>query len=87
MGKIRKDYTFLKTAEMESRNINAKQFVFERIGEDEKVLVMVSRTHHESEVVLPEEYKDAKVIAKIKGSDKEILSPYGAVAVLKSKKQ
>lgn len=81
--KVRNEQEFLKTAEVRILNIDANQFVFERYNENESIIVFTSRTHHETQIVLPDEYKDATVIAKIKGCTKTTLSPYGAIVLKK----
>lgn len=84
IGKVRKQQQFLRTAEFKVVKIDHQQFVFERYGKKEKVLVIVSRTHHFTQVNLPKEYKDAKVIFHIKGSNKQQLAPFGAIAFKKN---
>lgn len=83
LGKIRKQEQFLRKAELKIVKIDHEQFVFERYDENNKILVIVSRTHHVSKVNLPEEYKDAKVIFHIKGSNEQQLAPFGAIAYKK----
>ena len=83
LGKIRKQEQFLKKAELKIVKIDHEQFVFERYDENNKILVIVSRTHHISKVNLPEEYKDAKVIFNIRRSNEQQLAPFGAIAFKK----
>ncbi len=83
LGKIRKQEQFLRKAELKIVKIDHEQFIFERYDENNKILVIVSRTHHVSKVNLPEEYKDAKVIFKIKGSNEQQLAPFGAIVFKK----
>lgn len=83
IGKIRSEEKFLQKAEMKIVKIDHEQFVFERYDECNKILVIVSRTHHISKVNLPEEYKNSTVTASIKGSDKEKIAPFGALALKK----
>lgn len=81
--KARNMQSFLKTADFRIIKIDPYQFVFERYSHEEKIIVFTSRTHHKTEIVLPEEYKNSAVIAKIKGSTECALSPYGAIAFKK----
>lgn len=83
LGKIRKQEQFLRKAELKIVKIDHERFVFERYDENNKILVIASRTHHVSKVNLPEEYKGAKVIFYIKGSNEEQLAPFGAIAFKK----
>lgn len=83
IGKIRKQEQFLRKAEFKIVKIDQEQFVFERYDENEKILVIASRTHHACKVNLPEAYKDAEVIFNIKGSNKQQLAPFGAIAIKK----
>ncbi len=80
MGKVRNENAFLKTADFKVVSIDEKQFVFERLGEKEKVIVFVSRTHLQTVVNVPSEYEAAEVISKI-GVNPKVLEPYGAVAL------
>lgn len=82
--KARKQEEFLRTADARIVKIDPEQFVFERYDDDgNKILVIASRTHHETKVDVPEEYKDAKVIFNIKGSNTQKLAPYGAIVLKK----
>ena len=82
--KARNNNTFLRTAQTNIIKIDSEQFVFERYNnQNEGIWVCVSRTHHETNVDLPEKYRHGAIIAKIKGCDKNHLSPYGAIAIKK----
>lgn len=83
LGEIRKQEQFLRKAELKIVKIDYEQFVFERYDENNRILVIASRTHNVSKVNLPEKYKDAKVIFNIKGSNKQQLAPFGAIAIKK----
>ena len=83
IGKIRKKEQFMRKAEIKILKIDHQQFVFERYDENHKILVMVSRTHKETRVELPEEYKKAEMIFNLKGCNTEKLSPYGAIVLKK----
>ena len=48
-------------------------------------MIIVSRTHHITKVDLPEEYRDGEVVARLKCCTKQELSPFGAIAVRKTK--
>ena len=81
LGKIRKEQVFLRTAEFRVIKITEQQFVFERYNKNEKMIVVVSRTHNITNVMLPDKYKNAKVVFGLKGCTKEQLKPYGAIAL------
>ena len=81
--KIRKQEQFLKKAEIKIIKIDEEQFVYERYDENEKILVATSRTHRISKLNLPKEYENAKILFKIKESNKQWLSPFGAIAIKK----
>lgn len=85
LGKIRKENQFLRTAEQKIVKIDHEHFVFERYNENESIMVIVSRTHHITKVDLPEEYRDGDVVAKLKSCTKQELSPFGAIAIRKTK--
>ena len=82
--KARKQEEFLRTADFRLIKIDPEQFVFERYDDDgNKILVIASRTHHETKVDVLKEYKDAKMIFNIKGSNTQKLAPYGAIVLKK----
>ena len=85
LGKIRKENQFLRTAEQRIVKIDHEHLVFERYNENEGIMVIVSRTHHITKVDLPEEYKNGEIVARLKCCTKEQLSPFGAIAVRKTK--
>ena len=83
LGKIRKQEQFLRKADIKILKVDEEQFVYERYDKNHKMLVATSRTHRISNLNLPEEYKDAEVVLKIKRSTKQQLSPFGAIAIKK----
>ena len=83
LGKIRKQEKFLKDAETKILKINNEQFIFERYDKNSKMLIIASRTHLTSRVNLPEEYKNSKILFKVKGCNEMLLSPFGAIVVKK----
>lgn len=85
LGKIRKENQFLRTAEQKIVKIDHEHFVFERYNKNESIMVIVSRTHHITKVDLPEEYRDGDVVARLKSCTKQELSPFGAIAIRKTK--
>lgn len=77
--KARNSYEFLKYAECEVREISEKYFSYERILGDEKILVIVSRSHHVSEITVPEGYE---IIFKSNLScSTSFLPSYGAIVL------
>lgn len=77
--RVRNRYEFLKYAECEVREISEKLFSFERILGNEKILVIVSRSHHFTEITVPKGYK---VIFKNNLScSTSVLPSYGAIVL------
>lgn len=62
LEKIRKEQVFLRTAEFRVIKITEQQFVFERYNKNEKLIVVVSRTHNITNIDLPDKYTNAKVM-------------------------
>ena len=83
MGKIRKKEEFLKKADIKIVKIDEQQFAFERYDETNKILVIASRTHRVSKVIVPQEYKNAEVIFHTEGSNDNILALFGAIVFKK----
>lgn len=81
MGEIRKEETFMHTADIRVRNINPNYAAFERIKDEERMLVVVNRTGYEQQFIVPEEYKEAKKVYALKKSKTGQLGPYGGVAM------
>ncbi|MDE5888840.1 MAG: hypothetical protein K2H20_02345, partial [Bacilli bacterium] len=82
IGKIRNGESFLKEADLNILDINKDYFMFERLGEEEQVLVTVNRTGDEKRFAIPSEYeKTDSGIYTLKKSLPGSLSPYGAAAV------
>ena len=69
------------TAETDVLKIDGNQIMYERYDDENRILVIASRTHHHTAVELPEEYKNAEIICKLKGCNKVALVPYGAIAL------
>lgn len=74
---------FLKTAECKIKEISKEHFVYERISEGTSLLVVASRTHHETNLYLPKEYQNAEVIFSVGEIGRERLMPYGAIVLRK----
>lgn len=83
IGKIRTQECFLRKADIKVVKIDHEQFVFERYDDSNSIMVIVSRTHRISKVNLPKEYKDSEVVFCINGSNKNTLTPFGAIALKK----
>lgn len=82
IGKMRTNETFLKEADLNVVDINNDYFMFERLGEEDKVLVTVNRTGEDKSFAIPGEYeKNSSGIYTLKKSLPGRLSPYGAAAV------
>ena len=81
MGAIRKEETFMYTADIRVRNINPNYAAFERIKDEERILVVINRTCEEQQFIVPEEYKESKKVYALKKSKTGQLGPYGGVAM------
>ena len=83
MGAIRKEETFMHTADIRVRNINPNYAAFERIKDEERMLVVVNRTGYDQQFIVPEEYKTSEHIYSLKKSKPGVIGPYGGVAIKK----
>lgn len=81
--KSRKSEDFLRTADMRVHKIGKKQLIFERYDENNKAIVIASRVNHETEITIPEEYRNARIVFCTEGSSKTTLAPYGAIVLKK----
>ena len=81
MGAIRKEETFMHTADIRVRNINPNYAAFERIKDEERILVVVNRTCEEQQFIVPEEYKSSEKVYTLKKSKPGMVGPYGGVAI------
>ena len=85
LGNIRNDEEFLQKADLKIRDINSDYFSYERIGLNDKMLVITNRSGKEGRILLPPEYNDCKAkIYTLNKSTKDIITPYGAVAIKKA---
>lgn len=83
IGRIRQQETLLKNADLNVFDINKNYFMFERISEDEKMLVTINRTENELSCSLPSEYQNGKTAYTLKRSRPGTLTPYGGVVIKK----
>lgn len=85
LGKDRNDEIFLETADLKIRDINRDYFSYERIGLNDKMLVITNRSGKEGRILIPPEYNDKKAkIYTLNKSTKDIITPYGAIAIKKA---
>lgn len=82
LGAIKIKEKFLEEADLNILDINSNYLLYERIKDEEKLLVGVNKTDREVDLLVPDEYKknDNKVYT-LKKSDINHLNPFGAVAV------
>lgn len=84
IGRIRTDEEFLRNANLNVYDINKNYYMFERVNNDEKVLVTVNRTDQELDYPVPGEYElGTNGIYTLKKSIPGHLNPYGGVAIKK----
>ena len=81
VGAIRKAEPFMHDADIKVKNINVNYAAFERINDEERMLVVVNRTNAEHEFIVPDEYKDSKHVYSLKKSKPGMVGPYGGIAM------
>lgn len=81
--KSRKSEDFLRKADMRILQISNEHFVFERYDDNNKAIVIASRSNNQTTIAIPEEYANAKVVFVTEGSNRETLAPYGAIVLKK----
>lgn len=80
MLSVRTQNEFLRTATCKVREISKEHLVYERISQQEAILVIASRTHYETLLHIPTEYQDAEILFCIEEQpDRKTLMPYGAI--------
>lgn len=85
IGQIRKQEQFLKTAELQVKEITPEYFSYERLSDEDKMFIAISRSPNQNNIILPEEYQSPSKIYQLKKSTPHILTPYGGIAVKKGK--
>ncbi len=82
MGNIRRNEEFLKEADLNLLDVNRDYIMFERINNDDKLLVAVNRTDDEKKFALPGDYEQTEGrVYTLKKSLPGRLNPYGAIAI------
>lgn len=81
IGKIRNNEPFLKEADLNVIDITKDYFMFERLSEDDQILVTVNRTGEVADFPIPREYEKNNGVYVLKKSLPGKLSPYGAIAM------
>lgn len=81
--KSRKSEEFLRKADVRILEISTEHLVFERYDDNNKAIVIASRVAYPTEISIPAEYKDGKIVFSIEGSSEEKLTPYGAIVIKK----
>ena len=81
--KSRKSEKFLRKADMRIIKIDQDQLIFERYNEKQQAIVIASRVNYQTEIAIPEEYKDAKIVFSNGENSKNTLAPYGAIVLKK----
>ena len=81
IGAIRKAEPFMKDAELKIKNINVNYAVFERIKDEERMLVVINRTGEEQQFIVPEEYSTAEKVYTLRKSKPGLVGPYGGIAI------
>lgn len=81
--KSRKSEDFLRKAEMRALAISEEHFVFERYDDNNKAIVIASRVDYETQMDIPKEYENARIVFSTEGNTKKNLAPYGAIVLKK----
>ena len=81
IGRIRNNETFMETADFKIKDLNVNYIAFERIKDNNKILVVVNRTGMEQQIVIPDEYKDKQITYSLKNNTANCLYPYGGFAI------
>ena len=82
IGKIREEESFLEEADLNIVDINDRYLMFERESKLGSALVTINRTSDDTKFYVPSSYEKEKVYT-LNRSKKGILTPYGAVAIIK----
>ena len=83
LGRIRKDETFLREADLNVVDINNNYMMFERTSNEGDALIAVNRTSEDSAALIPEKYESHDRVYRLKKSEVHRLTPYGGIAIIK----
>lgn len=78
LGKIRKQFTFLKEANTRIIEANENILSFERYDKKQGILVVVNRTENSIKINVPQAYNNSKNVLQI-NSENDIISNYGII--------
>ena len=81
LGSIRNNELFLEDAKLNIIDINYDYIMFERIKDDDKLLIVVNRTGEVKTFEVPKEYKDSQKIYTLNKAKEGFLTPYGAISM------
>ncbi len=81
--RIKEEYEFLKKAETKVLSVDENIFMYERYNEDNSLLVITSRTHHEKNLILPSIFNDYKLLWHLPNCKNNYLTSYGAIILKK----
>lgn len=81
IGCVRNSESYLTQASIKILSLNEEYFMFERVNGNKKGLFVVNRTNEERKIVIPSEYQKSHLIYSLKRSNKDVLTPYGAMAL------
>lgn len=83
IGQIRREEAFLHEALWNVKDITFNYIAFERLLNNDKMLVLVNRTPFEQTFIVPKEYEQANKVYTLKKSRPGVLAPYGGIAMHK----
>jgi len=86
IGKIRRTESFLANADTNIYDVNDKYVMFERVDDDNNILITVNRTNEEIKTPIPSYYQNSDISYNINRDNNDIIHPYGGLVLRKVKK-
>ena len=83
IGHIRREESFLETADIKILSINEKYFLFERTSKEEKAAIAINRTNNIVAIAFPSDYLKPDKIYSLNDSKNGELNPHGALVLKK----
>lgn len=81
IGRARTSNPFLRTADQKIPVVSKYTASYERIGEENSLFVIVSRSRFVRHIEIPKRYRHGEIIFKLGNSTKSELAPYGALVI------
>ena len=71
----------VEEADLNVLDINNNYMMFERINNENEILVAVSRSNYENKIYIPKKYESSDLVYTLKRSCKKSLDSYGGIAI------